>query len=201
MPQQWTVSFVGVPIIPERRFVHAVVARWFDGEEHKAPRKPWSLGRVRKTKVGFEADVRIFLDSLASTIAGVGGIAQLGREQYKIDAVRCASAKTWTDILDEGQSRSLWHVRAVTPLVFRSGDVTTAPTAGLVFGHLREMWTLFAPDDLHATFADVRLDASVTAVLDGHHVPVGPRAGWGRVPGKGFVGTVNLATNEPDGLG
>lgn len=182
-------------MIPNRRQLHAVVARWFDDEEHKSPRKPWSIGRIVQTSTGFDVTIGLMrADIEGPLLRRAVGVGQLGRIPYEISSSPVlANRFSWQELLDNASQVDSWVFDCTTPVVFRSGSKTVAPTAGLVFGHFRAVWCAFCPPELRDTFEGLTLDGMLTGTFDGHHAPVGEAAGWGRVNGRGFVGMTTIS--------
>jgi hypothetical protein len=185
---------------PLRSAVHAVISKFLDGEngEHHQPRKPWSVGRIDFDGSEISIDVGIFGGDVSFPIDIVGRVIQLGKQRTIVSALEIVQAANYADLLAAAEPRQSVRFEFATPLVFRSGQKTTPPTGGQIFGHLRALWTLFSGLDATLPAPNLVLKELIQHHFDGHTVAVGPEHGWGRQPGKGFVGNVMLWTPSND---
>ena len=146
--------------------------------------------------------VALLDDSLADPLRqGLGRLKdlRLGSHRYCVeDSPVLAKATSWSELALQPASSSAnepeWELHFSTPIIFRSGRKTVAPSPGLVLGHYRAVWTEFSQVPIPALNFGERLSAGFI----GSTVPVGGEVGWGRTTGTGFIGSASLRVADPD---
>lgn len=133
--------------------VHAVIAGWCEfGTGHEDLRKPYSLHEVTTNARGLMLAVNTVTysatEALLQSVAD-SGLVRLGRQEFTVDRAVVVEESSWEDILDAAADVAEGSFRFDSPTVFRSGrSDTVMPTPGLVFGHLRAVWSEWAPPSL-----------------------------------------------------
>lgn len=200
MVQVVRVRLTNASLFPLRTNVHAVVSKALDvdGTLHSQPRKPWSLGRVHFNGREIEIDVGLFASTAQHPLDKlVGNEIRLGKQYVHVDSAEIIASTTFATLASTACEQSSWRFEFLTPVVFRSGKTTITPSAGLVFGHLRAVWTAHA--DCPLPVADLDFKGLFGEHFDGHSVPVGPVEDWGREEGMGFVGSAMVWASSERG--
>jgi hypothetical protein len=203
MPQCWSFRVGLLDRAVSRAQLHAVLSSWLDVDEnHSDPRKGWSLRNVLFEDSALYFEVGIVDDLLCRVLAGlrVGASIRFGSQNCQLlRSPELVFADSWSELATTGQSGELQNLVVRTPMVFRHRSVTVAPSAGLVLGHYRAVWTRFSALTLPEVLAEgLSLAGLVEADFEGTTVKVGQGEGWGRTNGSGFVGSVRLQSLSSD---
>lgn len=205
MPSVWRWR-LGGDIIPERRVVHALLARWLD-DDHHAERKPWSWAAHRD---GDEHVIEIGIvdDTLAERLVAGADAHRASPATARlpmIEPVQQVAAVTWSQ-LAATPPQPKWTVRFISPVTFRRGDrFMPWPAPSSVFGSLRAAWRTFGAKHVGDLTVDLKADPLIVTALNGHshteRVVLRAQPASGRPPVQvtvtGFVGCVQYALDGP----
>lgn len=190
---------------PLAHHVYAMVSTWLEGGEaievHRANVKGFRCGVTRWERNGrCEITIGLLYDALLpklhERLLGDPTI-RLGRQTGVLkgagsDGPGVVRHESWTDLLDASRPTDDFRFRFVGPTVFRSGrSFITRPTPGLVFGHLRARWSVFAPEHLRPCI-DIAAVGLQVGEEDLRSVSVPTRHG----PVPAFVGEVAFTSRS-----
>ncbi len=171
MPSRWSITFVVArPDLVRSVQVAAMVSSWLESDaEHRAPRKAFTISPLRdiqgsadvRARVGANAgaaavaiDIGLLDDDLvprllAGARAAVGG-GRWGSQAVSVlpgaqgEVAQLESAQDWPELAAVAPSSGRVTLEFLSPVLFRRGQsYLPFPLPGLVFGHLREQWTLW----------------------------------------------------------
>lgn len=123
------------------------------------------------------------------------GRGRKGRTAVDPDPMHQSVIVGWGELLDDSRPATSFPFQFLTPTAFRSGRTyNPLPHPPLVFGHLRDRWSAFAPDHLRP---DIELKPLGLAIesFNGHTEVVQVRS----IRSPGFVGTATLVATRARG--
>lgn len=184
----------GDGVTPRPDHVHAAVAGLVEeagGAAHQSSRKPYTVGLFEADARGVSIDVTTLTeraaDNLVQRLAESGGV-RLGSNSHPLHRLELVEELYWHDLLDASVPAEEIALECLTPTVFRDGQSTTVlPTPGLIFGHLRAVWSHWAPADLRPDLDLASLRIHVPRLWAETQAWLARRSEW-----HGFVGEVTF---------
>lgn len=180
----------GTDLLPDH--VHAVVSRWCENEaEHDDLRKPYSVCAIERGRLGPAITIGTFTysatESLLQSIAD-SSIVRFGRQRLTVEKAVVRDERSWEDLLDSAEPHRSATFRFLTPVVFRSGrHETILPSPGLVYGHLRAVWSTWCPPHLRPMLDLAALPIHVTSIAASTGCWQARRRRW-----NGYLGQVTF---------
>lgn len=187
MPSRWSLLFdIARPAQVRPQHLFALVSGWLESDAvHRAPRKPFTLSPLRpvdgQPDRHVAVDVGVLDDALVPLLlAGARMVAErggrLGGQSVRVlpwpdgNLGLLTHVHDWPELAGAAGVGSRVRLALLSPTTFRHGNTYLPfPLPGLVFGHLREVWTQWGPsgdgrieldlDDCRLAVDDFRLES------------------------------------------